>query len=33
LYVEIFLLHLAGGSGWHGMTVGRLLDSVSLRDL
>lgn len=28
-----FLLHLAWGSGWHGMTVGRLLESNLLRDL
>jgi CRISPR-associated protein Csm5 len=28
-----FLLHLSWGSGWHGMTVGRLLESDLLRDL
>lgn len=30
---DSFLLHLAWGSGWHGMTVGRLLESNLLRDL
>lgn len=27
-----FLLHLAWGSGWHGMTVGRLLEPYLLRE-
>jgi len=30
---DAFFLHLGWGSGWHGMTIGTLLDNALLRDL